>query len=150
MEVILLEKIDNLGGLGDKVNVKSGYGRNFLIPSGKAVTATKSNIAEFEARRAELEKQAAEALAAAEARKAVIENLTVTIERKAGEEGRLFGSVGTGDIADAVVAAGGELEKREVRLPEGPLHSLGEFEVEVHLHSDVDATVKVIIKPEAA
>lgn len=150
MEVILLEKIDNLGGLGDKVNVKSGYGRNFLIPSGKAVTATKSNIAEFEERRAELEKQAAEALAAAEARKAVIENLTVTIERKAGEEGRLFGSVGTSDIADAVVAAGGELEKREVRLPEGPFHSLGEFEVELHLHADVDATVKVIIKPEAA
>lgn len=150
MEVILLEKIDNLGGLGDKVNVKSGYGRNFLIPSGKAVTATKSNIAEFEERRAELEKQAAEALAAAEARKAVIENLTVTIERKAGEEGRLFGSVGTSDIADAVVAAGGELEKREVRLPEGPFHSLGEFEVELHLHADVDASVKVIIKPEAA
>ncbi|MCW8906469.1 MAG: 50S ribosomal protein L9 [Sedimenticola sp.] len=150
MEVILLEKIDNLGGLGDKVNVKSGYGRNFLIPSGKAVTATKSNIAEFEARRAELEKQAAEALAAAEARKTVLENLTVTIERKAGEEGRLFGSVGTADIADAVTAAGGELEKREVRLPEGPFHSLGEFDVEVHLHTDVDATIKVIIKPEAA
>ena len=150
MEVILLEKIDNLGGLGDKVNVKSGYGRNFLIPSGKAVTATKNNIAEFEARRAELEKQAAEALAAAEARKTVLENLTVTIERKAGEEGRLFGSVGTADIAAAVAEAGGELEKREVRLPEGPFHNLGEFDVEVHLHSDVDATVKVIIKPEAA
>ncbi len=148
MEVILLEKVDNLGGLGDKVNVKSGYGRNFLIPTGKAVTATKGNLAEFEARRAELEKQAAEMLAAAEARKAVLESLTVTIERKAGDEGRLFGSVGTADIAAATEEAGGTLEKREVRLPEGPFHATGEFEVEVHLHSDVNATLKVVIKPE--
>jgi large subunit ribosomal protein L9 len=148
MEVILLEKVDNLGGLGDKVNVKSGYGRNFLIPTGKAITATKANVAEFEARRAELEKQAAEALAAAEARKAKLETLTVTISRKAGDEGRLFGSVGTADIADAVVAAGGELEKREVRLPNGPFHATGEYDVDVHLHSDVDAVVKVVVAAE--
>ncbi|WP_260291641.1 50S ribosomal protein L9 [Sedimenticola hydrogenitrophicus] len=150
MEVILLEKVDNLGGLGEKVNVKSGYGRNFLIPTGKAITATKGNVAEFEARRAELEKQAAEALAAAEARKATLETLTVTIERKAGDEGRLFGSVGTADIAEATVAAGGELEKREVRLPEGPFHHTGEFDVQIHLHTDVDATLKVVITPEVA
>ena len=146
MDVILLEKVDNLGNLGDKVSVKPGYGRNFLIPSGKAVAATESNVAEFEARRAELEKQAAEALAAAEARKARIEALSaVTITRKAGEEGRLFGSVGTADIAEAVVAAGAELEKREVRLPAGPFHVTGEFEVQVHLHSDVDAVVQIAI-----
>ena len=114
MEVILLEKVDNLGGLGDKVNVKSGYGRNFLIPTGKAITATKSNVAEFEARRAELEKQAAEALAAAEARKVALEGLTVTIARKAGDEGRLFGSVGTADIAAATVEAGGRSEEHTV------------------------------------
>ena len=150
MEVILLEKVENLGGLGDKVSVKSGYGRNFLIPTGKAVTATKSNVAEFEARRAELEKQAAESLSTAEARKVKLETLTVTIERKAGDEGRLFGSVGTADIAAAANEAGGELAKREVRLPDGPFHATGEFEVQVHLHTDVDATIKVVIKPEAA
>ena len=128
MEVILLQKIENLGGLGDKVNVKPGYGRNFLIPSGKAVVATNANLAQFEARRAELEKQASETLAAAEARKAQIEALTgVSVARKAGEQGRLFGSVGTSDIAAAVTAAGVELNKREVRLPEGPLHTTGEF-----------------------
>ena len=146
MDVILLEKIDNLGGLGDKVSVKSGYGRNYLIPSGKAVSATKENIAEFEARRAELEKQAAEALAAAEARKAQIEALgTVTIARKAGDEGRLFGSVGTSDIAEAVTAAGVEVAKREVRLPSGPFHTTGEFEVDLHLHTDVNATVNLAV-----
>jgi large subunit ribosomal protein L9 len=149
MEVILLEKVDNLGSLGDKVSVKPGYGRNFLIPSGKAVAATKTNVAEFEARRAELEKQAAEALAAAEARKAKLDELSVTIGRKAGDEGRLFGSVGTADIADAVTEAGVELEKREVRLPEGPFHTTGEFEVQLHLHTDVDATLKLTIVAEA-
>lgn len=149
MDVVLLEKIDNLGDLGDKVSVKSGYGRNFLIPSGKAVPATRKNVAEFEARRAELEKQAAVALADAEQRKGRIEALTgVSISRKAGDEGRLFGSVGTSDIAEAVVAAGVELEKREVRLPEGPLHVTGEFEVQLHLHTDVDATLKLSIVPE--
>ena len=150
MEVILLEKIDNLGGLGDKVNVKPGYGRNFLIPSGKAVAATKENLAEFEARRAELEKQAQEALSVAEARKVQIEALTgVSVARKAGDEGRLFGSVGTADIADAVTAAGVELSKREVRLPEGPLHTTGEFEIALHLHTDVDATLKLSVVAES-
>ncbi len=146
MDVILLEKVDNLGGLGDKVSVKPGYGRNYLIPSGKAVAATKENVEEFEKRRAELEKQAAEALAAAESRKEQMEALeSVTIARKAGDEGRLFGSVGTSDIAEAVTAAGVELAKREVRLPSGPFHTTGEFEVAVHLHSDVDAVVRIAI-----
>lgn len=150
MEVILLEKIENLGGLGDKVNVKPGYGRNFLIPSGKAVAATKSNLAAFEARRAELEKQAQEALSAAEARKARLEALTgISVARKAGDEGRLFGSVGTADIAEAVTAAGVELNKREVRLPEGPLHTTGEFEIQLHLHTDVDATLNLSVVGEA-
>ncbi|MES9868571.1 MAG: 50S ribosomal protein L9 [Sedimenticola sp.] len=145
MDVILLEKVDNLGGLGDKVSVKPGYGRNFLIPGGKAVAATKANVEEFEARRAELEKQAAEVLAAAEARKSAIEELSVTVARKAGDEGRLFGSVGTADIATAVTEAGVELAKREVRLPEGPFHTTGEYEVQLHLHTDVDATLKLTV-----
>ncbi|MCP5444392.1 MAG: 50S ribosomal protein L9 [Chromatiaceae bacterium] len=149
MDVILLEKIDNLGGLGDKVSVSAGYGRNFLIPTGKAVAATKKNLTEFEARRAELEKQAAEMLAEAEARKVKIEALgTISISRNAGDEGRLFGSVGTGDIADAVTAAGVELAKREVRLPDGPFHVIGEFDVHLHLHTDVDAALKLAIVHE--
>ena len=149
MDVVLLEKIDNLGGLGEKVSVKSGYGRNYLIPQGKAVVATKENVAEFEARRAELEKQAAEALAAAEARKARIEALTgVTIGRKAGDEGRLFGSVGTSDIAAAVTTAGVEVVKREVRLPNGPLNTTGEFEIELHLHTDVDVLLRLAVVAE--
>ncbi len=151
MEVILLEKVENLGGLGDKVSVKPGYGRNYLIPSGKAVSATKDNVIEFEKRRAELEKQAKEAMTAAESRKIGIESLTtIRIARKAGEEGRLFGSVGTADIAEAVTSAGVELAKREVRLPEGPLHTLGEFEIDLHLHSDVNAVLllEVIVLEE--
>ena len=149
MDVILLEKIDNLGVLGDKVSVKAGYGRNFLIPAGKAVAATKKNLAEFQARREELEQQAAAHLAEAQARKEKIEALgTVTISRNAGDEGRLFGSVGTGDIADAVTAAGVELAKREVRLPEGPFHATGEYDVQLHLHTDVDVTLKLAIVPE--
>jgi len=150
MDVILMEKVDNLGGLGDKVDVRSGYGRNYLIPSGKAVAATKANLEVFETRRAGLEQQAKEVMAAAEARKAGFEALPlITIARKAGDEGRLFGSVGTSDIAEAVTAAGVELAKKEVRLPEGPFHATGEFEVQVHLHSDVDAVLKLAIVPEA-
>jgi len=146
MEVILLEKIENLGALGDKVSVKSGYGRNFLLPQGKALPATAANVAEFEAKRAELEKAAAEKLAAANDRKAKIEALgTITISHNAGEEGKLFGSVGTTDIAEAVTAAGVELARSEVRMSEGAFHSTGEFEVAVHLHTDVNATVKVEI-----
>jgi large subunit ribosomal protein L9 len=150
MEVILLDKVDNLGNLGDKVSVKAGYGRNFLIPAGRAVPATADNVKVFEERRAELEKQAAEKLAAAEARKAQIEAIgKVTISHKAGEEGKLFGSVGTSDIADACTAAGAEVAKAEVRLPEGPFRVAGEYEVELHLHADVNATITVEVIAEA-
>ena len=145
MEVILLEKIANLGNLGDKVAVKAGYARNFLLPFGKATTATAANVEAFEARRAELEKIAAEKKAGADARAAKLADLSVTITANAGEEGKLFGSIGTRDIADAVTAAGVEIEKSEVRLPEGPLRNVGEFDVVVQLHSDVETTVKLIV-----
>ncbi|MEH6565006.1 MAG: 50S ribosomal protein L9 [Halopseudomonas sp.] len=145
MEVILLEKIANLGNLGDKVAVKAGYARNFLLPFGKATPATAANVEAFEARRAELEKIAAEKKGEAEARSAKLAELSVTITANAGEEGKLFGSIGTRDIADAVTAAGVELEKSEVRLPEGPLRNVGEFDISVQLHSDVETTVKLIV-----
>lgn len=148
MEIILLEKIENLGAMGDRVNVKPGYGRNFLIPKGKAAPATEANIAEFEARRAEFEKAAAEVLAVAEARRGQLEDLSVTITSKAGEEGKLFGSVGTTDIAEAIAASGVAVERHEVRLPTGAFRQLGEYDVQLHLHSDVDATVKLVIAPE--
>ena len=148
MNIILLERIANLGNLGDTVKVKAGYGRNFLIPQGKAVPATTDNVAKFEARRAELEKVAAEKLDTADARKDAIANLTITITQKAGEEGKLFGSVGTHDIADAITAAGVAVEKREIRLPEGPIRQIGEHKVEVELHSDVVTEVTVNIEPE--
>jgi len=148
MEVILLEKVRNLGNLGDKVAVKSGYGRNFLIPQGKAVPATVSNVAAFEARRAELEKDAAAAIASAQARADQLEGLSVTIVGNAGDEGKLFGSIGTADIADAVTAAGVALSKAEVRMPEGAIRATGEYEVAVHLHVDVDSSVKVIVSAE--
>ena len=145
MEVILLEKIANLGNLGDKVAVKAGYARNFLLPFGKATPATAANVEAFEARRAELEKIAAEKKAGADARAAKLADLSVTITANAGEEGKLFGSIGTRDIADAVTAAGVELEKSEVRPPEGPLRNVGEFDIVVQLHSDVETTVKLIV-----
>jgi len=148
MEIILLEKIENLGAMGDRVNVKPGYGRNFLIPKGKAAPATEANIAEFEARRAELEKAAADSLAAAEARRDQLADLTVTINSKAGDEGKLFGSVGTSDIAAAIAALGVEVERNEVRLPTGPFRQVGEYEVQLHLHSDVDASIRLVIAPE--
>jgi len=149
MQVILLENIGNLGGLGDTVEVKPGYGRNFLIPKGKAVPATKENIAEFEARRAELEKAAAEALAAAQARgEKLAEVGVVTITANAGDEGKLFGSVGTRDIADAVTAAGCEIDKSEVRLPEGALRETGEYVVAVQVHPEVMIDVTVAVVPE--
>ncbi|QGX39348.1 50S ribosomal protein L9 [Permianibacter aggregans] len=148
MQVILLEKIRRLGNLGDTVDVRSGYGRNFLIPQGKAVSATAANKAHFEARRAELEKKQAEVLAAAQARAAKLADLTVSIAAKAGDEGKLFGSVGTRDIAEAVSKAGVEVEKSEVRLPTGPLRMMGEYEIELGLHSEVTATVKVVIVAE--
>ncbi|AHK78451.1 MULTISPECIES: 50S ribosomal protein L9 [Ectothiorhodospira] len=148
MEVILLEKVENLGNLGDKVRVRAGYARNYLLPQGKAKFATEANLAEFEARRAELEKAAAESLAAAESRRDKLEAMTVTVTAKAGGEGKLFGSVGTADIADAVTAAGGELEKREVRMPDGPLRVVGEYEIALQLHTDVKATLKVVVAGE--
>ncbi len=148
MEIILLEKVQNLGELGDKVTVRPGYGRNYLIPKGKAVAATEDNVAEFERHRAELEKTQADALAAAQKRADALKDLTVSIARKAGDEGRLFGSVGTGDIAEAVTAAGLELHKHEVRLPEGPLRQAGEYDIVLHLHADVDASVKLMVVPE--
>jgi large subunit ribosomal protein L9 len=148
MDVILLEKIANLGNLGDKVNVKGGYARNFLLPQGKATAATAANVEAFEARRAELEKQAAEKKAEADARAAKLAELTVTIAANSGDEGKLFGSIGTRDIAEAVSAAGVELDKSEVRLPNGALRNTGEYDVEVHLHTDVEATVKVVVVAE--
>ena len=149
MEVILLENIGNLGDLGDKVNVKAGFGRNFLIPQGKAVPATKANIAEFEARRAELERAAAEALSQAQSRADALAALEViTITAIAGDEGKLFGSIGTRDIADAVTAAGCEIDKAEVRLPEGALRELGEYSVALQVHPDVMTEVTVAIVQE--
>jgi len=149
MEVILLENIGNLGGLGDRVDVKAGFGRNFLIPHGKAVSATKKNIAEFEERRAELEEAAAATVAAAESRAAAINALElITIEANAGEEGKLFGSIGTRDIAEAINAAGCDVDKSEVRLPEGALHELGEFEIAIQVHGKVTAMVNISVVAE--
>ncbi|MCK8516133.1 50S ribosomal protein L9 [Methylonatrum kenyense] len=149
MDVILLEKVDNLGDLGDQVKVRAGYGRNYLLPQGKAKPATAENIKYFEERRAELERQAAEVLAAAEARKAKLDGLTLTIPAKAGDEGKLFGSVGTADIAEAAAAAGVELDRAEVRMPEGPLRVVGSYEIDVHLHSDVDTVISVVVEAAA-
>ncbi len=148
MEVILLEKVVNLGDLGDKVNVKSGYARNFLVPQRKAVMATKEKIAEFETRRAELEKAAAEKLAAAQKRADALGKIEVSIAHKAGEEGKLFGSVGTVDIAEAMTAAGAAVDKREVRLPDGIIRHLGEYAIDVNLHTDITVTVAVNVVAE--
>ncbi|MGD8558996.1 MAG: 50S ribosomal protein L9 [Gammaproteobacteria bacterium] len=148
MNVILLEKIANLGDLGDSVKVKAGYGRNFLIPQGKAVPATTENVEKFEARRAELEKAAAEKLSTAEARKDAISKLTISIAQKAGDEGKLFGSVGTTDIAQAITDAGVAVEKREIRLPTGPIRQVGDYMIEIELHSDVIAEINVNVVPE--
>ncbi|OZG72305.1 50S ribosomal protein L9 [Hahella sp. CCB-MM4] len=148
MEVILLEKVANLGSLGDQVKVRSGYGRNYLVPYGKAVPATKANVEMFEQRRAELEKSQAEKLSAAQSRADALNGKEVTIVSKAGDEGKLFGSVGTRDIADAITTLGTEVAKAEVKLPEGALRTTGEFEIDLQLHSDVFATVKVIIVAE--
>jgi large subunit ribosomal protein L9 len=146
MQVILLDKIGNLGSLGDQVNVKSGYARNFLIPQGKAVMATKSNVEMFETRRAELEAKVAEQLSASQARADKLNALeAVVIESKAGDEGKLFGSIGTRDIADAVTAAGVDVSKSEVRLPEGALRNVGEFEVSIQVHSEVTAKVTLSV-----
>ena len=149
MEVILLENISNLGALGDKVNVKAGFGRNYLVPQGKAVPATAANTAEFEARRADLEAAAAATLAAAETRAEAINALgLISIAANAGEEGKLFGSVGTRDIAEAITAGGCEVDKSEVRLPEGALRDLGEYDTAIQVHGDVFAAVAIAVIPE--
>ena len=148
MEVILLEKIRRLGDLGQKVRVRAGFGRNFLIPQGKAVLATADNVAKLEARKAELEKANSESLSAANARAEKLNALTITIRRKAGEEGKLYGSVGTSDISEVATEAGVELHKHEVNLPDGPFRMLGEFDVALNLHADVDSKIKLIIAAE--
>jgi len=145
MDIILLEKVDRLGKLGDVVNVKPGFARNFLLPFGKAKIANATNIKELEERRVELEAKEAETLANAQARKAKLDELSISITSKAGSEGKLFGSVGNADIADAVKAAGVDVEKKEVRLPNGPLRTEGAFEIDLHLHSEVNAVVKLTI-----
>ncbi|HRH76331.1 MAG TPA: 50S ribosomal protein L9 [Cellvibrionaceae bacterium] len=148
MDVILLEKVGRLGSVGDKVSVKPGYGRNYLLPKGKAITATASNVAAFEARRAELEKSAAERKQQAEARAAALAELVVTIKANAGDEGKLFGSVGARDIAQAITAAGVAVSKAEVKLPSGALRDIGEYSVDVQLHVDVMQPVKLVIEAE--
>ena len=143
MDIILLEKVENLGNIGDRVKVRSGYGRNFLLPKGKATLATPEKIAIFEERRAELERKQAEELAAAQGRAEQIEGLALRIAANAGPEGKLFGSLGTIDIAEACTAAGIIVERSEVRLPDGPLKMLGEHEVEIHVQSDVNVMIRV-------
>lgn len=146
MEVILLQNIENLGNLGDKVSVKAGFARNLLVPSGKAKMATPANLEEFEKIRADLEKAAAKTLAEAQTRKAAIEaNGGINITAQVGSEGKLFGSVGTSDIADALTAAGCATEKKEVRMPEGAIRATGEFPITIHLYTDVDVVVNVNI-----
>lgn len=149
MEVILLEKIHNLGGLGDQVKVKPGYGRNYLIPQGKAVPATADNVARFEAKRAELEKVEVEHRGEAQKRAEAINGLTLTIARKVAEEGKLYGSVSIVDIAEAAEAAGHEVGKHEIHMPEGPIRVTGDYELHVSLHADVECMITVKVVPEA-
>lgn len=146
MNVILLDNIENLGGIGDLVSVKAGYGRNYLLPQGKAALATKENIADFEKRRVELEEAAAEELVAARAREVLIQGMELVITANVGAEGKLFGSVGPIDIAEAFSKVGVEVARSEIRMPEGPIHEVGEFVIGVHLHSEinVEVTVKVV------
>jgi large subunit ribosomal protein L9 len=149
MQVILLEKVRNLGELGDQVSVKAGYGRNFLVPKGKAVPATKENVQYFEERRAELEQKAAEKLSGAEERLAKIQALgNITITAKCGDEGKLFGSIGTRDIADAITEAGVEVVKAEVLLPLGAIRNTGEYEIAVQVHPDVSGDITLSVVPE--
>jgi large subunit ribosomal protein L9 len=148
MQVILLQKVANLGNIGDRVKVRSGYGRNFLLPQGKATLATPENVARFEARRAELETAAREHLTSATDRAAAMKDFKLTIHAKTGTEGKLFGSIGTADIAEACTKAGFQVERSEVRLPSGPLRMIGEHTVNLHLHADVDVPLAVAIVPE--
>jgi large subunit ribosomal protein L9 len=148
MEVILLQKVANLGNIGDKVKVKPGYGRNYLLPSGKAALATGANLKKFEERRAELEKAAADSLSGAQARAKQLEGFALSLHAKAGTEGKLFGSVGTADIAEALTRAGIAIERSEVRLPGGPIRLVGEHRVKLHLHTDVEIDLPVTITAE--
>jgi large subunit ribosomal protein L9 len=148
MEVILLQKVANLGNIGDRVKVRSGFGRNFLLPQGKATLATPENVARFEARRAELERLAREHLSSAEERATALKDFKLIIQAKAGTEGKLFGSIGTADIAEALSRANFKVERSEVRLPSGPLRMLGEHTVNLHLHADIDVPLQVAIVPE--
>ncbi len=148
MNVILLDKVENLGDIGDLVNVKPGYGRNFLIPSGKAALATAANLKEFESRRAELEKRAAEELAAAKSRADLVEGMELVIPANVGSEGKLFGSVGPLDIVEAFGKVGVEVARAEVRMPEGPIHAVGEFPIGLHLHTDIDVEFTLKVVPE--
>jgi large subunit ribosomal protein L9 len=148
MEVILLQKIANLGNIGERVKVRSGFGRNYLLPQGKATLATPENVARFEARRAELERLAREHLSSAEERAAAMKDFKLTVHAKAGTEGKLFGSIGTSDIAEACNQAGFKIERSEVRLPSGPLRMLGEHTVNLHLHADIDVPLHVSIVAE--
>ena len=148
MEIILMQKVANLGNIGDRVKVKSGYGRNFLLPQGKATLATKDNIAKFEARRAEFEKAAKDELSGAQGRAAKLEGVKLTLSAKAGGEGKLFGSVGTTDIAEALRKAGHQVERSEVRMPNGPIRQAGEHTVQLHLHTDVNVDLPVVIVGE--
>ena len=148
MDVILLQKVANLGAIGDRVRVKSGYGRNYLLPSGRATAATPANVARFEARRAELERTAAEELGSAQQRAESLRDFRLSITAKAGAEGKLFGSVGTNDIAEGCTAAGHKVSRAEVRLSTGPLRAVGEYQVPLHLHTDVEVPLTVIIVAE--
>ena len=149
MEVILLKKVANLGNIGDKVKVKSGYGRNFLLPTGKATLATASNVAKFEAQRAEFEAKAAADLSSAEQRAIALKDYRLTISAKAGSEGKLFGSIGTGDIAEALTRAGHPVERAEVRMPLGPIRVTGEQVLALHLHTDVNVDITITVVAEA-
>ncbi len=148
MNVILLDNVENLGGIGDLVSVKAGYGRNYLLPQGKAALATKENITEFEARRADLEKAAAEDLTAAKAREELIQGMELVISANVGPEGKLFGSVGPIDIAEAFSKVGVEAQRSEIRMPDGPIHEVGEFKIGVHLHTDINVEVTVNVVAE--
>jgi large subunit ribosomal protein L9 len=148
MDVILLQKVANLGNIGDRVKVRSGYGRNFLLPGGKATLATPDNVKRFEARREELEKLAHEHLSSAEERAAAMKDFKLTITAKAGTEGKLFGSIGTSDVAEAATKAGYKVERSEVRMPNGPLRTVGEHNVGLHLHADIDVPLTVLIVAE--
>lgn len=148
MDVILLDKLGKLGDLGDKVTVKAGYGRNYLVPYGLAVPATKENVEAFETRRAELESQAALRKAEAESRAQQLSEIELSLVAKAGDEGKLFGSIGPRDLADAIASAGIDVAKSEVRMPEGPLRQTGEYDIALQLHPEVAASVRVVVTAE--